>query len=185
MFAPVKKNASLKTKINKYLIETYHNGYDLDIYFTNNDQIMMFEKLLDCDINFKEKWTKGLYVTPEDNTSTRFLSPYITKKSISKRLSRKLFKHTYYGKLTEGSKNLLQGYMIEYSQEQTTSIDEKMNKIFCGIFSNIDKREQAVINKAISKSTRHIYESGVEDIIYSYLHKKKNGGNKTRKKWWK
>jgi hypothetical protein len=110
-----------------------------------------------------------------------YLSRYISKKSIYKKATRKLCKHKYNNKLTKGAKNLLQGYMIEYSQDQTKSIHEKMNEIFCGIFSNINKREEDAINEAVTKSTLHIYEPGVEDIIHSYLGKKTNGGKKTIK----
>ena len=135
MFAPVNKNASLKTRLNKYLNETYYVGYDLDNYFTNKNQVMMFDRLFKCDANFKEKWTKGVYVIPEDKTSTMYLSSYINKKSLLKNASRKLLRYKYNDKLTKGAKNLLQGYMIEYSQDRIFTIDEKMDKLFCSIFN--------------------------------------------------
>lgn len=130
MFAPINiKNATLKTQIEKYLIESYHVGYDLDNYFTNENQIIMFEKLLQRDLHFTKKWTKGFYVIPEDNRKTMYLSSYISKKSIVKRASRKIFKHEYYGKLTKGAKNLLQGYMIDYIQQQKQQTKEIENMI--------------------------------------------------------
>ena len=135
MFAPVNKNASLKTRLNRYLNESYYVGYDLDEFFTNKNQVMMFDKLIKCDANFKEKWTKGIYVIPENINSTRYLSSYINKKSFLKNASRKLLRYKYNDKLTKGAKNLLQGYMIEYSQDRIFTIDEKMDKLFCSIFN--------------------------------------------------
>ena len=69
--------------------------------------------------------------------------------------------------------------MIEYSQDQTKTIDEKMNEIFCGIFSTVNKRKQDMINTAIRKSTKHQEIIGIYDDIKSYHG---SGNNKTKTK---
>ena len=51
---PIKGN--LETKVNNYLIYSYTNGYNLDMFFTQKDQIIMFERLLSCDPIFKQEW---------------------------------------------------------------------------------------------------------------------------------
>ena len=83
-----------------------------------------------------------------------------------------MFSYVYFGKLTEGAKNMLQGYMIEYSQDLTKSTDKKMGEIFCGIFSNIKKRKKDIIHKAIVSSTKHQEIKGIYENIYSYLENK-------------
>ena len=169
MYRSPQKNDSLKIKINMYLIDSYYVGYDLDNYFTNKEQIIMFERLLKCEPIFKQQWKRGFYVIPEVETETMYLSPYIKKQSTFKKTSRKMFKYTYFGKLTKGSQNLLKGYMIESSQTQIKTIDEKMNEIFCGIFYNISKRNQEDTNTTIIKAILTLHEPGIEYIIRSYL----------------
>lgn len=115
-----------------------------------------------------------------------YLSLYIKKQSTLKKTNRQLVKYVYSGKLTKGAENLLKGYMIEYSQNQIETIDEKMDDIFCGIFSNINKRKQDIINKAISKSTKRQEVYGIYDNIYSYLDNKPyygRGNNKNKTKF--
>jgi hypothetical protein len=179
MFLSPKKKDSIETRVNIYLQQSYHTGYNLD-YFTDEQKIKMFEKLLKCDSNFNQQWQSGFYVTPEDPTNTMYLSSYIKKQSILKKTNRRLFRYVYSGKLTKGAENLLKGYMIEYSQNQTKTIDEKMNEIFCGIFSAVNKRKQDIINTAIRKSTNNQEISGIHDNIKSYYG---SGINKTKTKF--
>lgn len=168
MFLLPKKTDSIEKRVKMYLQQSYYTDYNLD-YFTDEQKIKMFEKLLKCDLNFNQQWHSGFYVTPEDPTKTMYLSSYIKKQSILKKTNRRLFsRYVYSGKLTKGAENLLQGYMIEYSQNKTKTIDEKMNEIFCGIFSAVNKRKQDIINAAIRKSTKHQEIRGIYDDIKSY-----------------
>ena len=179
MFLSPKKTDSIEKRVNMYLHQSYYTGYNLD-YFTDEQKIKMFEKLLKCDSNFNQQWHSGFYVTPEDPNKTMYLSSYIKKQSNLKKTNRRLFRYVYSGKLTKGAENLLQGYMIEYSQNQTKTIDEKMNEIFCGIFSAVNKRKQDIINTAIRKSTKNEEIIGIYDNIKSYYG---GGINKTKTKF--
>jgi hypothetical protein len=179
MFLSPKQKDSIQKRVNMYLQQSYHTGYKLD-YFTDDQKIKMFEKLLKCDSNFNQQWYSGVYVTPEDPNNTMYLSSYIQKQSNLKKTNRRLFRYVYSGKLTKGAENLLQGYMIEYSQNQTKTIDEKMNEIFCGIFSAVNKRKQDTINTAINKSTNHQEIKEIYDNIKSYYG---SGINKTKTKF--
>ena len=181
MFLSPRKTDSIKKRVNMYLQQSYYTGYNLD-YFTDEQKIKMFEKLLKCDSNFNQQWYSGFYVTPEDPTQTMYSSSYIKKQSILKNTNRRLFRYVYSSKLTKGAENLLQGYMIEYSQNQTKTVDEKMDEIFCGIFSAENRRKQDIINKAIRKSTKNQEIRGIYDNIKSYIG---SGNNKTKFKKYK
>jgi len=173
------KKASLKQRIQTYLIRSYYDGYELQYYFTEQQQIMMFEKLLSCDENFSQEWEKGVYCKPMNKNETLYLSPYIKKQSSTKKIYRKVCSHINNNKLTNGAKNLLKSYMIEYAQNYTISENYRMEQIFCGIFHQENKRKDQYISQ-VSERAR---EPRLEDEIRSYLGT--NGGKKTRKRRFK
>jgi len=171
---PVKGN--LEINIRNYLTCSYDLGYDLDSYFTKSQQIKMFDRLLSCDTNFKEEWESGMYSIPEDPLQTTRLSSYIKIQSRSKKLSRKMTRHIYDNKLTEGAKNSLQHYMIRESQEymkegKDRDIDKRMKEIFCGIYKQINDRKQSVLSKKVPEE--------LAKEIFAFLPK---GGKTKRKK---
>ena len=80
MFVFPKGKESLEKRIQLYLKQSYYTGYELNNYFTKEQQIKMFEQLLKGDSHFKQQWYKGTYVTPNVQNETMYLSPYIQKK---------------------------------------------------------------------------------------------------------
>ena len=48
------EKGNLETNIKNYLNCSYSLGYNLTSYFTEKQQIIMFERLLSCDANFKQ-----------------------------------------------------------------------------------------------------------------------------------
>jgi HEPN domain-containing protein len=148
------EKGNLETNVRNYLTCSYYLGYDLDLYFTEKHQIIMFERLLSCDTIFKQEWENGVYSIPEDPTHTMSLSLYIKKQSSIKKLSRKINKYTSNHKLTEGAKNLLQAYMIKNSQEYTgegkdRNMNTRMEEMFCGIMKQISDRKKSYITKKL------------------------------------
>jgi len=139
---PIKGN--LVTNVRNYLQCSYNLGYDLDLYFSKNQQITMFERLLSCDASFKQEWESGTYSIPENPAHTMYLSKYIKRQSLTKKLSRKIGNYVYNKKLTRGGKNLLQAYMIKHSQDKTN-----MEDMFCGIFKQISDRKKSYISKKV------------------------------------
>jgi len=169
---PIKSN--LVTNVQNYLNCSYNLGYDLDAYFSKNQQITMFEKLLSCDATFKQEWESGEYYIPEDRMYTMHMSSYTKKQSSVKKLSRKISNYTFNNKLTEGAKNLLQAYMIknsqEYSQEgKDRNMNTRTEEMFCGIFKNINDRKESYIDKIAPNSD-------LKKEITSYL----SGGTKRK-----
>ena len=77
MCSVLPKKGNLLTNINNYLTCSYYLGYNLDLYFTQNHQIIMFERLLSCDASFKQDWEIGAYSIPEDSAHTMYSSSYI------------------------------------------------------------------------------------------------------------
>ena len=178
MFPTTPKNASLENKIKKYLKESYYTGYDLDEYFTEENQKMMFEKLLNCDEEFRQKWESGSYCEPEVPSETMYLSSYITKHSYTKKIFRKCSPYKINKKLTKGAKNLLKGYMIEYSQNQTISLNDKLSQIFCGILQQSYNRREQYISQ-IGERTK---EPVLSEEIRSYI-RPPNGGKKSKRRF--
>lgn len=164
MCAVLPPKGNLETNIRNYLRCSYYLGYNLDSYFTQNQKIIMFERLLSCDADFKQEWENGVYSVPQDPAHTMYLSPYIKKQSALKKLSRKINNYTYNKKLTEGAKNLLQEYMRSHSTIQNKNMDSKMEEIFCGIFKQINDRKESYIKKATKK-----FPYDVEKEITGYL----------------
>ncbi len=166
----------LELNIRNYLICSYSLGYDLDNYFTKNQQVIMFERLLSCDATFKQEWENGFYSIPEDPSHTTQLSPYIKKESSVKKLYRKMNKYTSSkNKLNKGSKNLLQAYMIKNSQEFTEegkdrNIDTRMEKMFCGIIKQIRDRKTRILSKKVPQE--------VANEIFTFVPK---GGTKRKR----
>jgi hypothetical protein len=144
-----KKTKIIETNIQNYLTCSYHHGYNLNLYFSEKQQIIMFERLLSCDANFKDDWENGVYSIPEDPSQTMHLSRYIKMQSATKKFSRKISKYIYQKNLTKGAKNLLQAHMIkqsqDYMQDENRNIDSKMKEMFCGIFKNIDDRKKNIL----------------------------------------
>ena len=172
------KTKNIKTNIRNYLTCSYDMGYDLDKYFTEKDQTTMFERLLSCDIDFKQQWESGAYSVPADPAQTMYLSTYTTQYSSIKKYSRKIRKHTSKQKLTKGAKNVLEAYMREQSQESMNegaerNMNARMEKMFCGIFSQIRERKQSDLSKKVPED--------VSNIIMEFAEKKRKTGG-TRKK---
>ena len=165
MFEFPSKKASLKTKIYEYLINSYHIGYEMNNFFTEKDQIIMFEKLLFNDTNFRFQWKNGFYNIPKVATETMYLSCYIKNQSNVKKISRKILNYTFNNKLTNGAQNLLQGYMIEYSQNLSENINIRMNQIFCGIFESVNKRKQNYITKITEKVPKEIKDHEIMSYV--------------------
>lgn len=167
---PIK--GSLETKVRNYLIYSYYNDYDLGKYFTEKDQIIMFERLLSCDATFKEEWEKGAHSVPEDPTHTMYLSPYIKKYSSARSFSRKISKHTYNNMLKKGAKNLLKAYMrnheIDYMRNK--DMDTKIDEMFCGIFKSIDDRKRRILSTKVPEE--------VATEIFTFIPK---GGTKRKR----
>ena len=177
MFTPLNRNASLERKIKKYLTESYYTGYELNPYFTENNQIMMFEQLLKCDEEFKQEWESGSYCKPEVPNETMFLSPYVTKQSNVKKIFRKCFPYKFNNKLTKGAKNLLKAYMIRYSQSGSyKEKEQRMKQIFCGIFERLHERREQYINKVEDKVP---YELARE--IRGFIGPSPSGGKKSKR----
>lgn len=153
------EKGNLETNIKNYLNCSYSLGYNLNSYFSEKQQIIMFERLLSCDTNFKQEWENGLYSIPEDPTKTMYLASYIKKQSTAKKLSRKLSTYIYNEKLIEGAKNLLQGYMIELSQDYTQDKKRNMNttmeEMFCGIMKQIKDRKQSYVEQKVPVELAH------------------------------
>jgi hypothetical protein len=108
-----------------------------------------------------------------------YLSSYIKKQSYSRKLSRKIRKHTSKQKLTKGAKNVLEAYMREQSQESMNegaerNMDARIEKMFCGIFTQIRDRKKSDLGT--------IFPDVLADEIIGFVdnNKKKTGG--TRKK---
>lgn len=173
MFSPINNNASLENRIKTYLRESYYTGYDLDPYFTENNQIMMFEKLLKCDEEFKREWESGSYCEPTIPSETMYLSPYITKQSYTKKIFRKCSSYKINNKLTKGAKNLLKGYMIKYSQNEEMNNDEKIEQMFCGILRQANERRISQIG----------LPNDLLREISSYEEKRKYGGKTSKRRF--
>jgi len=170
---------NIETNIRNYLTHSYTMGYDLDMYFTAPQQVKMFERLLSCDTDFKQQWESGVYSVPEDPKSTMYLSSYIKKQSAIKKYSRKIRKHTSKQKLTQGAKNVLEAYMREQSQESMNegaerNIDARMEKMFCGIFTQIRDRKKNDLSKKVPDV--------LADEIIGFVDNKKKKTGGTRKK---
>jgi len=172
------KTKNIETNIRNYLTCSYNMGYDVDSYFTAPQQIKMFERLLSCDKIFEQEWKDGMYSVPEDPAHTMYLSSYVKKQSYSRKLSRKIRKHIYKQKLTKGAKNVLEAYMREQSQESMNegaerNMDARMEKMFCGIFTQIRDRKQSDLSKKVPED--------VSNIIMGFANNNKKTGG-TRKK---
>ena len=148
------KTKILATNLRNYLTCSYHLGYDLDNYFTQKQQKIMFERLLYCDTVFRQEWENGVYSIPENSAHTMFLSKYIKKQSEAKKLSRKISRPVYNEKLSKGAKNLLQAYMIKNTQEyikedKDRNMDTKIEEMFCGIMRQIGDRKKSYVEKKV------------------------------------
>lgn len=174
----IPNNASLKYRIKFYLEYSYYRGYDLERYFTEKNQIMMFEKLLKCDEEFKQQWESGSYCQPVDPAHTIMLADYETIKSDAKKFYRQICGYKINNKLTEGAKNLLKGYMIKYSQNYHVSVDDRLSQIFCGILRQENERRT-------SQLVERVREPGLTRLIRSYEGKNevKNGGKKSKRRF--
>jgi hypothetical protein len=140
---------NLKTNIINYLNCSYYLGYNLDNYFTQKQQITMFERLLSCDKSFKQEWESGMYSIPEESKNSMYLSKFVKKQSLVKKLYRKTIKYISNQKLTNGAQNLLEAYMRTYSTNQNTNANNKMKEIFCGIFTHISERKESYLTKKV------------------------------------
>lgn len=180
---PIKGN--LETKVNNYLIYSYTNGYRLDMFFTQKDQIIMFERLLSCDPIFKQEWENGVYSVPENPANTMYMATYIKRQSIPKKLFRKI-NNTFKNKLNKGAKNLLEAYMIQQSQEFTKegpsrNVNTRIKNMFCGIFKQIEDRKEMYLGKKVPEDTVKEITGYISGGTKRYTKKKKK--RKTRKKY--
>jgi len=153
--SPIKGN--LENKVNNYLNYSYGIGYNLDMFFTQKDQLVMFERLLSCDPIFKQEWENGFYSVPEDPAHTMYLAPYVKRQSISKKIFRKI-NNTFNKKLNKGGKNLLEAYMIQNSQDfmregANKNVNAKIQEMFCGIFKQIGQRKEMYLGKKVPEDT--------------------------------
>lgn len=171
MCSVLPKKGNLLTNVNNYLTCSYYLGYNLDSFFTQNHQIIMFERLLSCDASFKQDWEIGAFSIPEDPSHTMYSSSYIKKQSHIKKLSRRVHSYIYNNKLTKGAKNLLQAYMINYSQDSSKNIDAKMEEMFCGILKQVNDRKDSYLSKLVP--------SDLTTEIKEYLPQ---GGGKIKRK---
>lgn len=146
----IPKKASLESRLKFYLKHSYYKGYDLNRYFTEENQITMFERLLECDEEFKQQWESGSYCQPVDPTYTERMAEYETIQSPIKQFYRQICPYRINKKLTEGAKNLLKGYMIKYSQNDDVD-DDKLAQIFCGILKQANKRREKYISQIEDK----------------------------------
>lgn len=180
---PIKGN--LETKVNNYLIYSYTNGYRLDMFFTQKDQIIMFERLLSCDPIFKQEWENGVYSVPENPANTMYMATYIKRQSIPKKLFRKI-NNTFKNKLNKGAKNLLEAYMIQQSQEFTKegpsrNVNTRIKNMFCGIFKQIEDRKEMYLGKKVPEDTVKEITGYISGGTKRNTKKKKK--RKTRKKY--
>jgi hypothetical protein len=176
------KTKKLETNIINYLKFSYYHGYDLDLFFTEEQKITMFERLLNCDVSFNQEWKSGVYSIPENPKETMRLSSYIKKQSATKKLSRKISNYISNNKLTEGAKNLLKAYMIKQSQEymeegKDRNIDSRMEKMFCGIFKQISERKRTDLSKKVPED--------VAKGIFTFGGTKRKKFIKTKRKTYK
>jgi hypothetical protein len=179
------KFLALEPKIRNYIEKSYYDGYNLNYFFTEDEQGMMFDRLLSCDKNFKKDWKNGMYSVPEDPNHKMYFSTYIKKQSSVKKFSRTMQKYSHNNKLTKGAKNLLEMYMREYAQKYI-NIDaddnsgvpnykiEKMNniiyKIFCGIYETIRIKKIDILEQKVPRDAA--------ELIFSFVPK---GGSKRKK----
>ena len=174
------KTKIIETNVRNYLNCSYHLGYDLDNYFTQKQQITMFERLLSCDASFNHEWKSGVYSIPEDPAHTMYLSTYIKKQSLTKKLSRKINKYISNKKLTKGAKNLLEAYMRTQSTIQNKSMDNKMEEIFCGIFTDITNRKKSYITQLTKRVPDDVVKE-IELYVPGGTKRKRFSKTKTRK----
>lgn len=176
------KTKNIETNLINYLTCSYDMGYDLDPFFTEKQQITMFERLLKCDVSFNQEWKSGVYSIPENPKETMRMATYTKNQSATKKLSRKISNYISNNKLTEGAKNLLKAYMIKQSQEyinegKNRNIDTRMEKMFCGIFKQISERKRTDLSKKVPED--------VAKGIFTFGGTKRKKFIKTKRKTYK
>lgn len=165
------EKGDLENNIRNYFTCSYYLGYKLHTYFTEEDQIMMFEKLLACDAIFKGEWENGVHDISKHPAYTLDIKTNKVSSSV-KKYYRKIHKYIYNKKLTAGAKNLLESYMIEYKQanaEKDTHTNTK--EILCGLIKTQRDETKGILEQKVPIE--------IADLILSFTSKR--GGTRRKR----
>jgi hypothetical protein len=112
--------------IEEYFDTCYYIGYELDLFFTVNQQILLYNASIEYDDKFREDYYSGLYYFSEDKYCNLYFPKYITKKSWLKAFTRYYFPNLNNNIITYGQQNCLQKKLMNYaSKYRYKSIKEK------------------------------------------------------------